>query len=440
MAQHAADVKLWGKFRVWQPPMGQQGDKKVAARCARFFHTPDLTQTIICEYTFATINPIGGDIGTMQKRRTLLIIFVVLALALVSCSGPAQEPAESEPSGGEQEAAAEATATPVSETEDEEPTADTEEEESEPTEEESQETEEADTAEEEEDESLLAEVVDVDMLDSYQQTMTVRIQEGDGEPEEMVYTVKSVREPPARHTVISERVEGESRQVSEIIQIGNMQYIRIASDGDDGNWMTVGGDEELAAEEAMGDMELPSADEFMDDEGCELVGTEKISGLETRHYRCDLNLMEADEEAKSDIWVSTKYNLPIKIETRYVGTDSEGKEMMWETEQVIDMINEPIDIQPPEGVSETGLPDDIPLIENATGVSNMGTIISFQTPETVEQVTAFYKEEMPKQGWTEDEEQGGMPGSFGFTKGDRVANFMVSGEEDSASNVMIMLE
>ncbi|MFP3896281.1 MAG: Ig-like domain-containing protein [Anaerolineales bacterium] len=374
----------------------------------------------------------------MQKRRTLLIIFVVLALALASCSGPAQEPAESEPTGGEQEAAAEATATPVPETEDEEPTADTEE--AEPTEEESQEVEEADTPEEEE-ESALAEVADVDALDSYRQTVTMRTREGDGEMEEMTYTIRAVREPPARHIVMSSTDEAEAQEFYEMIQIGSTQYIRTSSEED--SWMTVAGDEELAAEEAMGDLTLPSADEFMGDEGCEMVGTEKISGLETKYYRCDLGFMEDEElsfeEAKSDIWVSTKYNLPIKVQATYTGKGSDDEDITWETEQVIDMINESIEIQAPEGVSETGLPDDIPLMDSATRVSNMGNIVTFQTTETVEAVTEFYKEEMPKEGWTEDEEQGGTPGYFGFTKEDRVANLMVT-SDDGSTEVTIMLE
>ncbi|MEA3408319.1 MAG: hypothetical protein U9R48_09620 [Chloroflexota bacterium] len=367
----------------------------------------------------------------MQKEHTLLILVVVLALALVSCARPAQEPAEAGPGGSEQEAAAEPTATSVPETEEQK---------AEPTEEESQETE-AGTPEEAE--SSLAEVADVNVLDSYRQTITVRTQEAGGEPEELTYVIEAVREPPARHTVMSAKEGGESRQVTEIIQIGNMQYMRIASVGGDSDWMTMAADEELVAGEAMGDMALPSADEFMDDEACEMVGTEKVSGLETRHYRCDLDFMEDDElsftEAKADVWVSTKYNLPIKVEATYTGKGSDDQDTTWETEQVIDMINEPIDIQPPEGVSETGLPDDIPLMESATGLSNLGSIVTFKTPETVEQVTAFYKEEMPKQGWTEDEEQGGIPGYFGFTKGDRVANFMVAGG-DGPSDVTIMLQ
>ncbi|MFO7918132.1 MAG: hypothetical protein R6V13_08640 [Anaerolineae bacterium] len=379
----------------------------------------------------------------MERKRSFLIIVVVLALALVSCTQSAEEPAASEPSGGEQEVT-EATATPVPQAEEEEPTAtpapDTEEEEGESTEEASQETE---TAPSEEDESLLAEVADVDVLDSYRQMVTVRAQEEDGELEEMTYTIQAVSEPPARHMVMSSLDEaGAAQEFYEMIQIGNTQYIRTSSEED--TWMTIAGDEELAAEEAMGDMPLPSADEFMDDEGCEMVGTENVSGLETRHYRCDPDIIEETlfsfTEAESNVWISTKYNLPIKIEARYVGTDSEGQEMKWETEQVIDMINEPIDIQPPEGVSETGLPDDIPLMDSATGVSNMGAMVTFQTPETVEQVTAFYEEEMPKEGWTEDEEQGGIPGYFGFTKGDRIANFMVGGDDDGATNVVITLE
>lgn len=378
----------------------------------------------------------------MRKRHALLVMVVVLALALASCGRPAAEPAEPGPSASEQEATVEATATPVPETEDEAPTADTEE--AEPTEEASQEVEEGDT-EEEEEENAFAEVADVGILDSYRQTITVRTQEGDDEMEEMTYTVKSVREPPARHTVMSAEEEGESRQITEIIQIGNMQYMRMASDeGEgDGDWMMITGDEELTAEEVMEDM-IPTADAFMKEKACEMMGTEKVSGLETRHYYCDLNVLEGEissfSTAEADIWVSTEYNLPIKVHATYTQKGSDDQEgTAWETEQVIDMINEPMDIQPPEGLSETGLPDDIPLMESATGLSTMGNIVVFETPETVEKVTEYYKEAMAKEGWTEDEDQAMMPGSFGFTKDDRAVSFMV-GDEDGQTSVMITLQ
>ncbi|GAG13279.1 unnamed protein product, partial [marine sediment metagenome] len=143
------------------------------------------------------------------------------------------------------------------------------------------------------------------------------------------------------------------------------------------------------------------------------------------------------QDAEGDVWVSTKYDVAVRFIFTWQGKDEDGVAVEGRWESDVTDINEPIKIEAPEGVAAAGLPDDIPMIDGARDVNAMMGIVTFIVDKPVKDVTAYYKSAMPKNGWTFDE-GGSMEFMLGFTKGDRMANFMLS-EEGATTQVTIMV-
>ncbi|MBC7261211.1 MAG: hypothetical protein H5T63_04275, partial [Chloroflexi bacterium] len=89
-------------------------------------------------------------------------------------------------------------------------------------------------------------------------------------------------------------------------------------------------------------------------------------------------------------------------------------------------INKPITIEAPAGVKPP-MPEDIPVVADATELSAGFGIVTYKTAQSVEAVTAFYEAQMPAYGWAKAESA--IPGFLSFTKGERTAQVMIQSEE-----------
>jgi len=99
-------------------------------------------------------------------------------------------------------------------------------------------------------------------------------------------------------------------------------------------------------------------------------------------------------------------------------------------------INQPIVIEPPEGVEVPAWPEDVPLMEGATNVSSVvsGTgVNTYEIAVPCDQVVAFYDEEMPTNGWDRPD-----PAMHIYVKGNRQAR-LLGGEQDGGCGVTIMI-
>jgi len=292
-------------------------------------------------------------------------------------------------------------------------------------------------AEEEEPERVaLGSVIE---LDSYRQVVTASGTRGDEEWQTEMLT-EVVREPPAQRYVVTSFDESEGEMAIEIIQIGDVTYMR----GPDGNWMSMTSSDPTD----MAEMDILEPDEAFNTDECDYKGKEKVNGLETKHYVCDTKALlsmptqagtGSIEKGTAEYWVSTKYNVAVKVILDMVGKDEDGVELgiQWQVE--VTDINEPIEIEAPEGVEEAGLPDDIPMIDGAYEMSAMTGIVNFKVDTPVAEVAEFYQSAMDRNGWTFDED-----GSMGdmmlkFDKGERSANLMLA-EEGESTTVTIMTE
>jgi hypothetical protein len=285
----------------------------------------------------------------------------------------------------------------------------------------------------------------MDEFDSYRQQVTMVWAGAEQEMPEMTVLQEFVREPPASRNVTTIQNQDGSTETIEIVQIGDTAYTKV---GDD--WFA------STREDSEGDVEQYTAwanpNDFMSSGDCRLVDREQVGGLDAKHYTCGEELLIGSQEtmpeelrstitlARVDTWVSTRFEVAVKTEIYWEGADPDGNEATYTFESIVYDINEPITIEPPEGTEAPDVPDDVPMVDGATDVQISGqppmVIINFGVSLPAEDVTSFYRDEMPKQGWTTLPSP--IPAMMNFEKAGRTAMIMVE-EADGASTATIMI-
>lgn len=275
-------------------------------------------------------------------------------------------------------------------------------------------------------------------LDSYRSTSHVLMEADDGTVEEITIEQDAIRDPFAQRMVM--RSEGEEGPASiEVIQIGDTQWMNFG----EGDWMQTQVDET----ESLLDDGLFSVDEFTssaEDQDYEYLGKEQVNGVRTRHYRLNLDTLEMSaltggsdvNEVSAEIWVAAESDLPeftVRFVMEFQGEMEEGKPgTMTFTQEVYD-INVEFTIEPPEGASETGLPDDVPMYPDATEVTSFAGFVNFHTADDVDTVTAFYDDELQSAGWA----KGGSEFFPTWEKDERTLQLTITAGDDGGCDVMI---
>ncbi len=169
------------------------------------------------------------------------------------------------------------------------------------------------------------EVASLDDLDSYRLDWSVQMQMSAGGGMKMSYTMEWVREPPARHLVMS--IGGSP--LGEYTWIGDTVWAKM---GD--TWMQAIEEDAADALDQLGEVMTPDSDMV-------LAGEETMNGIHCKHYVYDFGDMMHKE-----IWVADQTGLPpvvirgmFRMETTQMVTEAEGN--------VYD-INTPITIEPPK--------------------------------------------------------------------------------------------
>lgn len=231
--------------------------------------------------------------------------------------------------------------------------------------------------------------------------------------------------------------------VMEMIQIGNNMYMSTAA----GEWIAMQAGAEGSGE-PFGWISDPR-DFFAHGSGT-YVKTERepVNGYrDTKLYRHSesgvggLGFGAADK-VESDVWVAEvgqgadKVAVIVRVVSTWSGTDADKTEWLGGIQIDVTDINEPIAIEPPEGVEAPGMPADVPIMDGATNVQSMMGINTYSIAATADEVIGFYDEEMRVNGWEADE--GGIPGMRTYTKENRQATLIVE-ETDDGSEVTIMI-
>lgn len=255
---------------------------------------------------------------------------------------------------------------------------------------------------------------------------------------------EETREPAAQRVVITSE-GGATPGTVELVQIGNMSWMCSA---DSGCIQTQQSGEESTPTFGEGMRIIWKPEDFASSD-YRYVGRDTVNGIRSRHYTLKMTpemlagLAKGTVTAsKADIWVADEPGLPAyitRLTISWEGTQEDGKKIQGDWTYEVYDVNKPITIQPPEGAA--GVPEDIPIYPGATDQTIMGTLIMFSSADPVADVAEFYRNEMPRQGWTAGEE--GTMGNMvtqEWTKGNRKASLTIVQKDEGGCSVMISIE
>ncbi len=257
-----------------------------------------------------------------------------------------------------------------------------------------------------------------------------------------------VKEPPAaRVKMIIRNAQGEEQMNVEIINTQGTQWVNLS--GGEKGWISAPADEDPTAMlEGMG---FDATEVLPEVKSTRFVGEEVVNGVRTKHYAFDEKSLAGigqemgEISVKGDVWIAVEGNFAVKFQfvAEGKGLFEEGK---GEQEGQIDFyyelydINVPITIEPPAGAA---LPEDIPIMPDATDQGSMGGMITYSSPSDFQAVLEFYQTEMKANGWTSTGEDfvGEDVATLSYQKGERRVTVMLSVDKDSGRvDVLITIE
>ncbi len=179
-----------------------------------------------------------------------------------------------------------------------------------------------------------------------------------------------------------------------------------------------------------------------------LVGKgETVNGVSSNHYTFDQNAVTfgAFSSAKGDVWLAEDGGFLVK----YIGTAT-GKDNFLAGKQAEGTFTWEYNVEDANQVEVLTLPkecegqkpaDDVPVPEGVTDKASFGQITTFKSPDAPADVAAFYKKQMPAQGWKAGEASAmGDLQTINFSKDSRKLSITITKEEQGGSSVLITEE
>jgi len=287
--------------------------------------------------------------------------------------------------------------------------------------------------EEEEEISLSSITSGLQSLDSYRSHFTMTFEgatDGDTEQWVLEMDIEYVRDPSAQRVVVR---GGEAGEGFESVQIGDRQYAVFG----EGQCISSSADESDAM-----DAEFFEPDDIIGGlaKAHRVRPDERVNGILCRHYAFDETGITwgGFSHAEGEAWVAVEGEYVVKYILQADGknptTGDEGH-IGWEYE--VRDVNEPITIEPPAGCETAE--SEFPIMPDASDVTTMGGMVMYTSASSFDDVLAFYREQMPADGWSDTGDSFTSPGSamLSYTKEDRAATITLTGE-DGAVSVIIM--
>lgn len=165
--------------------------------------------------------------------------------------------------------------------------------------------------------------------------------------------------------------------------------------------------------------------------GAEEAGVEAVDGNEARHYTFDERALAESGRSDSDgeLWLAVEggylvsYRRFTTADAAYFGGAVAGT-VTWEYD--LTEINQLSEIEIPAGCRI-----DAPSMPDAMNVLALPRLMGFDTPSSVAEVTAYYQEQLPVQGWSlRDGPFAGEGADVAvYEKGDELLNVIVTTTE-----------
>ncbi len=263
-----------------------------------------------------------------------------------------------------------------------------------------------------------------------------------------------IKNPPAVHMsmVMEDTSTGEEdgSMSMEIYMVDGMSYTYM----DEMGWMS---------SSAMGDDAFSqgffSTDDMIQDlpkSARRSLLPQNINGISTWHYTFDENDFEEEgmiiEVASGEMWIARDGDYPVKMiidvtGTEVAGADSEAaiffENGSFKLEYELMDVNGNFTITPPEEALSGGGSSDIglPMMDDAEVQLSMEGMINYYTAVGVQDVVAFYKDNLPAEGWAIDDsfemvtEDSAM---LSFKKDNLDLSLIIGVEDDGRVSVTLM--
>jgi len=269
-------------------------------------------------------------------------------------------------------------------------------------------------------------------LDSYRANFKMAVTDtAGGGTEEWAYEMdmEVVRDPFAQHMVI-QGVAAEG--VFEMFQIGDQRFISLG----EGQCISTSAEGEAMDAEMFepGDVigGLSNARRVRPDQD--------VNGIRCRHYKFNETALvwRGFTKAEGEVWVAVEGEYVVKYTLQAEGKDpASGKEGHLDWVYEIRDVNEPITIEPPAGCAATE--SEYPIMPDATDMTTMQNMVMYTSASSLDDVLAFYKEQMPANGWSETGDSFTSEGTAmqSYTK-EGVTVSLTLTEQDGKVSVLIM--
>ncbi len=247
-------------------------------------------------------------------------------------------------------------------------------------------------------------------------------------------------EPKALHFVLNSTSSDEPAEQGkmEIWQIGDMSYMMMGEAGAE-ECISVSNEEDQFERGLFNPSSLGSLND------ARYVGMDNVNGIRARHYKYDEKAASLTGFSKVDgeIWVAVDGGYVVKDIMRwegglgFLGAVTEGAQdgkgqWTWELSDV----NQPIIIEPPANCESAA--GDLPLMDDATEQTTFGDMISYKTAAKLDQVVAFYQDEMARAGWQAEGEPMTTDAfaQLGFTKDSQTVSIMISTADNQTQVIL----
>jgi hypothetical protein len=169
---------------------------------------------------------------------------------------------------------------------------------------------------------------------------------------------------------------------------------------------------------------------------------ENVNGITADHYVFDEKSISfgAFSAVKGDAWVAVEGGYLVKYSAQATGKAgigavlaqgdlAEGK-IAWDYS--LSDVNRVDRLALPQACEAQKPATDIPVPPNVTEQASFGSTISFKSPDAPSDVAAFFKRELPAQGWTAGEESTVEEMvTLAFTKEQRSLTILITKDENS---------
>ena len=140
---------------------------------------------------------------------------------------------------------------------------------------------------------------------------------------------------------------------------------------------------------------------------------EQVNGQTADHYQFDSSTLGEGglQNAQGDFWVAQPGGYVLRLTGQAKGKNTvlshtlDGK-ISWDYQ--VQVVQEPLTIQPPQACAGQKPASDLPVPNGATAAGGFGSALTFQSPDSPDAVAEFYRQQLPPLGWK----------AAGETKGD----------------------